>query len=184
MVAGSPDRRPTIEKLFYRLLMKRKEEYFAMVGDDDLESVSSKQESAMPFVEPFACITRGTLTMHAPGHRSRAGLTCVAGASIANSASVASKSSHLAVPIVGDGRTSLRATLLDMKSGVAVPNYHRASLDLPARPISGVEAPSRASMSAAPGTGVARPGAKAYASRARGSLPWHARSSSRGILVA
>ena len=67
------------------------------------------------------------------------------------------------------GRMSLgpadgRATLVnrrispmnvDLSSGVAVPNYHRTSLDLPARNAPGFEQPSRASMSAAPGTSYA-----------------------------
>ena len=60
-----------------------------------------------------------------------------------------------------DGRNTLlnrRITPMDLSSGVPVPNYHRASLDLPVRQAPGFEAPSRASMSAAPGTSYA-PGA-------------------------
>jgi hypothetical protein len=74
-----------------------------------------------------------------------------------------------------DGRGSLanrRLSPADLSRGVAVANYHRASLDEPRRPSPSLEQPSRASMSAAPGTAYAPRAAAGQRSVRCGEESW------------
>jgi len=142
-----PVARPNIEKLFYRLLEKGRDEYFESMDDWDLSPGAAPADPAFAL---SASLTRlRGLPLGGTG-------TAATAQSQTDSGILSPRSSGSGGLRLHDGRATLLARKLaplDLSDGKVVPNYHRASLDIP-RGSNSVDTPGRASMSAVTGSNV------------------------------